>query len=325
VYNGPNDEGKGQPTYTKVREPAAKQAPKPKEPKTRGKKVQIKAEEKEKIREVKPPKKNKGKEKEKSDSTYDARKNIPCNMKGCKITFWKIKKDKQGKAVMEDGKPVSVEVTCPYKHEGDTKKEPKKESKIGSSMVIPHCINRDRHLVVKVKVNDQWKASGNAVAVGGSILSAKHVVREQNLLERKVDGQLVSAQVSFTNHPDGLDLVSAPKTIAGLQSYKFAAPKVGETVFLVGWDVSDEANPKWHQSTGNVEEAHKDFESVKGHLCHTCTSYAGMSGAMLINVQGQVVGIHSHGKGEVSERNAFVAFTPQMIQDFGSGGWKATH
>jgi len=100
------------------------------------------------------------------------------------------------------------------------------------------------------------------------------------------------------------DLVSY--RIPGVQGerIKLACPEDGEDCILLAFDEANDRNPKI--SSGVVNKA--------GY--HTCPSITGNCGGVLLNMKGEVIGIHQAGSDKV---NKAVPLTPELIKSIQAG------
>lgn len=183
----------------------------------------------------------------------------------------------------------------------------------------PPGIKKEKHAIVSIKdvKNDEWIENGNQFSVAGLNVTAHHAhVDGENAQTTSHDG--VKRFQKFKQYKD-LDMAICQKPSNSGASYKMAVPVIGEEVFVFGYNLEG-PHDELHFSHGVVEELQEPYKNIKGALCHTCTTYPTMSGSPVINMKGQVVGMHIAGNDSGAQRNAFIAFTPQILADFGMGG-----
>jgi len=278
-----------------------------------------------KVKETDPLKKEK-------DSSYKERGqkhvtkvnfNRPCTSKSCDGVEYTKVIQRPGKA------PVTLKSKCQFQH------PPKPESRVPSSIVMPSNIHRWKHGIVQVRTGaGEWISNANGVCVSGAFVSAKHGLGSSNnptvkvlrLVEKPHEAtEKVVSELTFNSKYADLDLVAGPKP-ATMDSYKPAVPVINEPIWIVGWDLVNPKEPKWHVSDGQVVELTPEYSHLQGHLCHTGTTYPGLSGAAVVNQRGQIVGITTYGADKsTAPCNAFLAFSPQLCEDFSNSGWSKAH
>jgi V8-like Glu-specific endopeptidase len=243
-----------------------------------------------------------------------------------------IKKSMKGKE-----KEIDYSVACPrkgctgfYFHPATGKKDVckyqhpvKTESLVPGSPVLPKSVARSKHMVLSKKnAEDKWFKNANTVNCGARTVTMHHA-HDPGVAVDLENSLGAHALTKFTQYQD-IDLATAPKPPGAGASYKMAEPTIGEEIWVVGYDC-DSGTASWHESVGYVEELQDPYKSIKGALCHTATTKPTLSGAAVINRQGQLVGWHLGGNDCSAPRNCFIAVTPQMIVDFGTTGLSVTH
>jgi len=282
-----------------------------------------------KVKETDPPKKEKDTASKERGTKHATKKegklnfNRPCTSKTCDGKEYSKVIQRPGKA------PVTLKTKCQFQH------PPKPESRVPSSIVMPANIHRWKHAVVQVRTGaGEWIANANGVCASGAFLSAKHglgsssnpTVKVLRMIEKpREETEKVVSELTFNSKYADLDLVAGPKP-ATMDSYKPAVPVIDEPIWVVGWDIANPKEPRWHVSDGVVQEVTPEYAHLKGHLCHTATTHPGLSGAAVINQRGQIVGITTYGADRsTAPANAFLAFSPQLCEDFSSSGWSKAH
>jgi hypothetical protein len=250
------------------------------------------------------------------------RSNIRCTRPGCSGSFRQKDRTyqrKDGSTITKPGK----EVKCWFKHDHKGKEKIQPESKVPGSPVVPNCVDFDRHAIVTIPKGGKDDWNQNAFPLMNVMISCWHgLVSEGTKLFFKNENVWTSCD--WTKYK-ALDCAIAPKPAGCARSYKAGVPVVGEEIWVVGWDCNKQGSKIPHVSHGYVEELQDPFSHLEGHLCHTATTTSSLSGSAVFNKQGVVVGIHTYGTGEEGPRNAFLAFTPQMISDFGVGVSRTTN
>jgi hypothetical protein len=263
-----------------------------------------------KVREAPPPPKKKKEVKEPAPAIKKSMKgkekevdfSAPCPRKGCTGVFFHPSTGKKD--------------TCKYQHA-------RKESLVPGSPVLPKSVARSKHAVLSKKgPDDKWFKNANVVYCGSRAVTCQHA-HDPGIAVDLENSEGAHALVQMKQY-NKLDLATSPKPPGSGASYKMATPKIGEEVWVVGWDCDSEP-PTWHESVGHVEELQSPYLAIEGALCHTATTKPTLSGAAVINRQGQLVGWHEAGNDVSAPRNAFIAVTSQMIVDFGTTGSSATH
>jgi len=198
----------------------------------------------------------------------------------------------------------------------------RKESLVPGSPVLPKSVARSKHAILSKKGSDgSWFKNANAVCCGSRMVTSHHAHDPGVAADLENDAG-AHALVQFKQYRN-IDLATCPKPPGFGASYKMAVPKIGEEVWVVGYDC--DSNTTWHESVGAVEELQAPYLSIEGALCHTASTHPTLSGSAVINRQGQLVGWHQAGNDVSAPRNCFIAVTSQMIVDFGSTGSSATH